>query len=74
MTAPILHAHRPAKPAKRPLPQVHILAAGKALCGKPGVELDGTSGHIWVQRNAMAAKLVSCSECRKAAKLPEGRR
>ncbi len=70
MTVPILHAHRPAKPAKRPLPQVHVLSRGRGLCGKPGVELDGATGHVWVSGgDAVGLRIASCPRCREAAGL-----
>lgn len=45
---------------------VHILVAGRALCGLPGIPRDWPDGHMWV--HAEGVKQATCRSCKKANK------
>ncbi len=51
---------------------IHILIAGRALCGMPGDPVDWPSGHIWVDQMiwiglAHPQLALRCHGCTEAA-------
>jgi hypothetical protein len=40
---------------------IHILAHGKAFCGKPGLPKDWEKEHFWVSLDD--AKKINCPDC-----------
>lgn len=51
---------------------VHVVDAGVALCGRPGMPGYWPKGHQWVRRDESVA--ANCQECLAVARAPKGKR
>lgn len=57
-----------ARATRREARTVHVLHAGQALCGQPGLPHEWPPGHMWV--SLQESKMATCRHCR-ADRTPE---